>query len=710
MTTDNKSLITLQGVKSKAVRSSDTEIDFKAVGISGTSLTKDQSGAVKVASRFMTEAAEYANDTVIKSQLDNLESQLSEDIGRVLADKLLGVRTKIANVMVVGHDEDISILVDGAVSDRTRVTDITTETGVFVGQLTSPADPRKVIVRRAGTNNTYPDGMGGAVYGQLSDTGNATTVTFFRGNGTPFNFPIPTAVDLYVVEVFSEQSLPEDAFLRLFLDIQAEAISSTQLKVQEHATLKKRVVVTGSTQTMPDGTTSYVSLVGRYLKFDGAQIDFSTGNIYAADGTTPLGESFVPVTIAPGKGRWFCVSIKAQYIDALNRMVAVARVTPAELDGPSPMLSPRAAPRGGKGIAHVYVKNMGGVLGEIDEIYQSDIELDTSAGADDPGVIMLKEVPVGVIDGVNNEFQIEYLPVSPDVVDVYIDGLYSLDTHWNIDGRTIVFNPGHVPAAGSDIEVTYSPDPTAYARSSDPETPPGIGTELDTTAYFRTEIRGVVGSALFLGHEYTPGSCRLSVYRNGVLLNHSMFTGDAVSRYFEQSPQVVELATPAAPEDVFTAAYSDRRPVYRMVIASLSGSVVKTPPYLMGTDRLKVWRNGILLNKAGATADNSYVETSPTQITLAAPLSPVDVISMEITEDAPIWREDISGAEGDSIAFENSYTRGNKRLYVWRNGVLMSVAAPGEASSVDNYFETGPNSITLGLPVIATDVIVAIFV
>ena len=710
MTTDSKSLITLQGVKSKAIRSSDTAIDFKSVSISGTGITKDQSGAVKVASRVMAEAAEYDNDAVVKSQLDELEMHLTGDISRVLSDKLLGVRTKIANVLVVGHDEDIGILVDAAVSDRTRVTDITTETGVFVGQLTSPTDPRKVIVRRAGTNNTYPDGTGGAVYGQLSDTGNATVVTFFRGNGTPFNFPIPTAIDLYVVEVFSEQSLPEDAFLRLFLDIQAEAISSTQLKVQEHATLKKRVVVTGSTQTMPDGTTSYVSLVGRYLKFDGAQIDFSTGHIYAADGVTPLGESFVPVTIAPGKGRWFCVSIKAQYIDALNRMVAVARVTPAELDGDSPVMSPRAAPRGGKGIAHVYVKNMGGVLGEIDEIYQSDIELDTSAGADDPGVIMLKEVPTGAVDGINNEFQIEYLPVSPDVVDVYVDGLYALDTHWNIDGRTIIFNPGHVPAAWADIEVTYSPDPTAYARSSEPDTPPGIGTELDTTTYFRTELKGIVGSALFLGHEYTPGSCRLSVYRNGVLLNHSMFTGNEVSRYFEQSPQVVELATPAAAEDVFTAAYSDRRPIYRMVVSALSGSTLRTPPYLMGTDRLKVWRNGILLNKIGATTDNSYVETSPTEITLAAPLSPVDVVSMEISQDAPIWREDITGVEGTVINFESAYTRGNNHLYVWRIGFLMSVSGVGDAPSVDKYFETGASSITLSSPVTLADVIVAIFI
>ena len=82
-----------------------------------------------------------------------------------------------------------------------------------------------------------------------------------------------------------------------------------QMRLKEHPTNKKRVVITGAERILNDGTVFGQTISGYMMKFEGAEIDFSTGSIYASDGTTPIGIDFVPEPTALGEFRWHSVAI-----------------------------------------------------------------------------------------------------------------------------------------------------------------------------------------------------------------------------------------------------------------------------------------------------------------------------------------------------------------------------------------------------------------
>jgi len=108
-----------------------------------------------------------------------------------------------------------------------------------------------------------------------------------------------------------------------------------QLRLKEHPSNKSRVVVTGVDRETLDGTTKAFTLQNQLLDFEGAEIDFSTGEVFAPDGVTPLGLNFTPPSIQEQQWRWFSVSVVPELVTSDQETKGQILVLPATSDGAS---------------------------------------------------------------------------------------------------------------------------------------------------------------------------------------------------------------------------------------------------------------------------------------------------------------------------------------------------------------------------------------
>ena len=221
--------------------------------------------------------------------------------------------------------------------------------------------------------------------------------------------------------------------------------------------------------------------------------------------------------------------------------------------------------------------------------------------------------------------------------------------------------------------------------------------------YFVNYSNNNAGSSINVGNLFNPETNKLEVYRNGVHLVNSSLMSDSIDKFQETSNDKISLGISSLPTDLFTFVNDDTAPSYLTYINGISSTVLDVPSYLMGTNRLKVYRNGLLMNSSslGSSVDQ-YTETSTTSITLALASSVSDVFTIHYLGIAPDFRQDLTGLTGSSITV-NTYTMGNKKLLVYRNGVLM-VNSLTLGDSVDRYQETTSTSITLSTSAISSDV------
>lgn len=117
-----------------------------------------------------------------------------------------------------------------------------------------------------------------------------------------------------------------------------------QLRSSEHPTNKKRVKVSGVDFEFASGVLLTKELNGLKVKFEGAELDFSTGTVYDADGITDIGISFSVPTVTPGMWQWFAVNLVADSVNVpLNEVVVNISVIPALGEGATKLLAPKAA-------------------------------------------------------------------------------------------------------------------------------------------------------------------------------------------------------------------------------------------------------------------------------------------------------------------------------------------------------------------------------
>lgn len=232
------------------------------------------------------------------------------------------------------------------------------------------------------------------------------------------------------------------------------------LRVLEHPTNKKRLIITGSTQTLIDGQVMIQELNQLPLYFTGAQLDFETGIVYKEDGVTVLGMGFTPPSIANTKYRWLTITIIPLVVDAYNRMVGQVLVYPGSSDGDTADEAIRAPFFVGKPTAQVVLQGDSGDLAGFKDIYKTAVQRLTLGSGSGGQTGVLKEIPTGDINGTNDTFTLAKDPLSKDHVLIFVNGGFVESTRWSlVNNNLIVFGPGFIPAEAQTIEVWYLPDP-----------------------------------------------------------------------------------------------------------------------------------------------------------------------------------------------------------------------------------------------------------
>lgn len=152
-----------------------------------------------------------------------------------------------------------------------------------------------------------------------------------------------------------------------------------QLRLKEHPVNKKRVVVTGSDRVLNNGQKLIQSLKNLVLSFEGAEIDFSTGNVYAQDGITALGVNFTPATIGASEYLNYSVTIIPSAVNVDNTITAQLIILPAASSNIVKASAPKAAFAKGIQLGQITVQENSGNIQDID---QTDImQLGTGGGS-----------------------------------------------------------------------------------------------------------------------------------------------------------------------------------------------------------------------------------------------------------------------------------------------------------------------------------------
>lgn len=153
-----------------------------------------------------------------------------------------------------------------------------------------------------------------------------------------------------------------------------------QLRIREHDTDKKRVVVTGANRVLNSGITMIQELKNLVLEFDGAEIDFETGEIFESDGVTPLGDPFTPETIPTGEFFNYSVTLLPNVANEIkNTITGQIIVLPAPSS--AALKDDTSEPPFAKGtkLGVITVQENSGTIGNITE---SDIkQLGTGGGS-----------------------------------------------------------------------------------------------------------------------------------------------------------------------------------------------------------------------------------------------------------------------------------------------------------------------------------------
>lgn len=234
------------------------------------------------------------------------------------------------------------------------------------------------------------------------------------------------------------------------------------LRVLQHPTISTRLIITPVDQSDFQGGVLAQVLNNQLLVFPGAQVDFGSGNIYAADGVTVTG-SFSPVSIPTHYYAWYALALQPGTINADNTISGTIQIQSGIANASLSAAPKPAFQEGTIPLAQVY--NQQGVS-TLNPVLQSNV-YEVSMGA--PTINTLtnyqapyfqQEVPSGVVDGVNTVFGISQTPKTALSLLVFLDELPIPCPQWNLVGTVLTLsNP---PAIGQSLSVYYvtnSPNP-----------------------------------------------------------------------------------------------------------------------------------------------------------------------------------------------------------------------------------------------------------
>jgi hypothetical protein len=140
-----------------------------------------------------------------------------------------------------------------------------------------------------------------------------------------------------------------------------------QLRIKPHPVNGNRVIITGANRILNSGTTLIQEIKNLVLNFEGAEIDFVTGEIFKDDGFTSLGIDFTPEVIPASEYLNYSVTLIPSEVNADNTITAQLIVLPGEATNAVKADAPKAPFAQGTKLGQVTVQESGGGIVAIDE-------------------------------------------------------------------------------------------------------------------------------------------------------------------------------------------------------------------------------------------------------------------------------------------------------------------------------------------------------
>ena len=164
----------------------------------------------------------------------------------------------------------------------------------------------------------------------------------------------------------------KDGGLSEFDDTVGEALTTLnrllgQLRIKPHPVNGNRVIITGANRILNSGTTLIQEIKNLVLDFEGAEIDFVTGEIFKADGFTSLGIDFVPEVIPASEYLNYSVTLIPSEVNVDNTITAQLIVLPGESSNAVKADAAKAPFAQGTKLGQVTVQESGGGIVAIDE-------------------------------------------------------------------------------------------------------------------------------------------------------------------------------------------------------------------------------------------------------------------------------------------------------------------------------------------------------
>lgn len=320
-----------------------------------------------------------------------------------------------------------------------------------------------------------------------------------------------------------------------------------QLRLKEHPSDKNRVVLSGSSVTLSTGTVLEQQIKNLILKFDGAVIDFSTGEIFEPDGTTPFNgglNDFTPIIPGAGLFRWFSITLLPSTANANNTINGQLIVLAGASDGASKLLAARAPFASGTKIGQVVVQED---TGSIADILQDDItQQGTGGGGSGEGTgdanSFLEDLKARLRDSFwkwltpNIFSQQESTLVDPASTGAYdiANTEYDLTTIGNaLVTRNLLgaqFKASDLDAVGGELHVLWNtPDPIAVYEMS-----LNGGTTWEPVA-----MNQIANSKKYIGELLAFNPATAALHENAVANADSTKTFNATTQQLQAMPIVV---------------------------------------------------------------------------------------------------------------------------------------------------------------------------
>lgn len=168
--------------------------------------------------------------------------------------------------------------------------------------------------------------------------------------------------------------------------------SSDQLRVKPESPISQRVVITAATLSKNTGFSSNIALDNKMVSFDGAVIDFESGEIFEADGVTSYlagANDFTPFALNADEYFYYAISITTGTANPDNTATLEIEVTQAASANTVLASAPKANFTSGTvPLAQVYVKENGANTGILDidwDNIQQISGVPSSSGESDSG-------------------------------------------------------------------------------------------------------------------------------------------------------------------------------------------------------------------------------------------------------------------------------------------------------------------------------------